>query len=176
MFGAGSRVRRTATVKGAPLVVACLACLGLASAAPTAPAAVSTHERWSWPSDGAPSVTRPFDPPSQPWLSGHRGVDLGIAVGSQILAPAEGTVIFSGSVAGRGVLSVMHEGGLRSTYEPVEPLVVTGQTVARGQAVAVVQEGHHPGPLHWGARYGEDEYVNPLRFVVGPSVLKSWSG
>src|SRR5690349_23856684 len=32
---------------------------------------------WRWPLAPRPNVLRDFDPPPKPWLSGHRGVDLG---------------------------------------------------------------------------------------------------
>ena len=134
----------------------------------------SVQSRWRWPTQIPVAVNRAFDPPALPWLSGHRGVDLGATVGSTIVAPADGTVVFSGTVVSRQTVSVMHEGGLRSTYEPVLPLVKTGDTVQAGQPIATVEPGHSPGSLHWGARFGKDEYVNPLRMLVGPSVLKPW--
>ncbi len=109
-----------------------------------------------------------FDPPAQRWLAGHRGVDLGAAVGSSVSAPADGRVAFAGMVAGKGVLSIDHVGGVRSTYEPVTPLVAAGQQVRRGEVVATVAStGGHCSPagcLHWGARRG-DTYLNPLGFV-----------
>ena len=35
--------------------------------------------RFRWPLDGPPRPVRRFDPPPQPWLPGHRGVDLAAA-------------------------------------------------------------------------------------------------
>lgn len=142
-----------------------------------AQSAVATHTPqalWQWPTGHAVAVTRAFDPPSMPWLSGHRGVDLQAPIGSTLRAPAEGTVIFSGTVVDRQVLSLMHEGGLRSTYEPVVPLVQVGQVVSAGDPIATVAPGHSPGPLHWGARFERNQYVNPLRMLTGPAVLKPW--
>ena len=56
-----------------------------------------------WPVP-APSVVRPFDPPPQPWLAGHRGVDLAGTPGSPVHSPGAGRVVFAGVVAGRGVV------------------------------------------------------------------------
>lgn len=145
-------------------------------ALPSSAAGFSPRDLWSWPTGAPVAVTRPFDPPAMPWLAGHRGVDLNAPIGEAIFAPADGSVIFAGDLAGRGVVSIMHSGGLRSTYEPVTPLVEAGQSVARGDPIATVDPGHYPGSLHWGARYGQNEYVNPLRLLVGPSVLKPWDG
>ncbi len=136
--------------------------------APRAAAATSPASRWSWPIPPPHPVVAGFDPPAQRWLAGHRGVDLGAPVGTPVFAPADGTVAFAGMVAGRGVLSIDHIGGVRSTYEPVTPLVAAGQQVRRGEVVATVAStGGHCSPascLHWGARRG-DTYLNPLAFV-----------
>ena len=37
-----------------------------------------------WPLDGSPAVVRGFDPPPQPWLPGHRGVDLAAPPGAVV--------------------------------------------------------------------------------------------
>lgn len=128
---------------------------------------------WDWPTGTPVPVARAFDPPEQPWLPGHRGVDLDVEVGSEVRAPADGVVVFAGTVVDRGVVSVGH-GFLRSSFEPVTPLVATGEPVARGQVVATVGQGHSPGVLHWGVRTGPDAYVDPLRLLVGRVVLKPW--
>ena len=155
-----------------PMAVASEVDLHDGASVTSGPAAV--RSKWQWPTLTPVAVNRAFDPPALPWLSGHRGVDLGAPIGSTIAAPADGTVVFSGMVVSRQTVSIMHEGGLRSTYEPVIPLVESGDVVVAGQPIATVEPGHSPGTLHWGARYGPDEYVNPLRMLVGPSVLKPW--
>ncbi len=120
-----------------------------------------------WPLDGVPRVVRPFDPPPEPWLPGHRGVDLAAPDGATVRAAGAGTVLFAGMIANRPVISVSHRGGLRTTYEPVRPAVATGDPVAAGQALGVLLPGHRgcvvdaPACLHWGLRRGE-EYLDPL--------------
>jgi murein DD-endopeptidase MepM/ murein hydrolase activator NlpD len=110
-------------------------------------------------------VTRPFDPPPRPWLPGHRGVDLAGSPGTLVLAAGPGVVAFAGSVAGVGVVSVDHPGGLRTTYEPVSPLVTAGARVEAGQPIGLLLPGHEGCPvdacLHWGLRRGSD-YLDPL--------------
>lgn len=128
---------------------------------------------WSWPTPTPVPVLRRFDPPEQRWRAGHRGVDLDVDVGSEVLAPADGVVTWAGTVVDRGVVSVQH-GPVRSTFEPVEALVTRGQHVVRGQVLGRVVEGHTPGALHWGARVAADTYVDPLRMLVGSVVLKPW--
>ena len=112
----------------------------------------------------------------QRWGSGHRGVDLSARPGQPVLAPEAGVVSFAGTVVDRGVVTVTHAGGLRSSLEPVSWSVRRGQPVARGQVVgSVAGNPGHCAPatcLHWGLRRGE-AYLDPLRWVVGrgPVVL-----
>jgi murein DD-endopeptidase MepM/ murein hydrolase activator NlpD len=135
----------------------------------------ATRPSWQWPLAPRPPVLRGFDPPPKPWLSGHRGVDLGFAgAGAQVLSPAAGTVSFSGVVVDRPVITIDHGGGLRSSFEPVESTLAAGDAVAAGQVIGTVVPGHCPPAqcLHWGVRDGE-QYVNPLQFVLDlrPSIL-----
>src|SRR5438128_12119850 len=65
----------------------------------------------AWPVAGAggrprPVVVRGFEPPPRPWSAGHRGVDLAAGQGSPVRAAAAGRVVFAGTVAGQGVVSV----------------------------------------------------------------------
>jgi murein DD-endopeptidase MepM/ murein hydrolase activator NlpD len=77
-------------------------------------------------------------------------------------------VAFAGPVAGVGTVSVQHDGGLRTTYQPVDVLVAAGQQVAAGDVLGSLLPGH-PGCaataplvcLHWGLRHGAD-YLDPL--------------
>lgn len=147
-------------------VVLVLAVLGsiVAGVAPggARPAAAAS---WSWPVPGV--VTRPFSPPAQRWLPGHRGVDLLTAAGAPVRAAGAGRVSYAGLLAGRGVLVVVH-GALRTTYEPVTARVGLGEVVDAGQVIGTVEAGHAGCPvlacLHWGLRRGE-QYLDPLRLV-----------
>ncbi|MFF2623822.1 peptidoglycan DD-metalloendopeptidase family protein [Oerskovia jenensis] len=135
---------------------------------------------WTAPVTGDPVVLRGFLPPDQDWLAGHRGVDLAAPPGSAVVAPAAGVVTFVGTVVDRGVVVVLHDGGLRSSLEPIDGTVPTGTRVGRGQVVGTVQlddGAGGPGPavaghcrpvscLHWGMRRG-DTYVDPLA-LLGP--------
>ncbi|MFF4645294.1 M23 family metallopeptidase [Streptomyces sp. NPDC001389] len=117
------------------------------------------------------SVARWWDPPPTPYAVGHRGVDLSAPAGAEVRAVGPGRVHYAGRVAGRGVLSLTLPGGLRTTYEPVRPLVAEGEAVAAGQVVAVLTEGAHcPGPcLHWGLLAGQDLYLDPLALLPAPT-------
>src|SRR5688572_29561263 len=113
---------------------------------------------WTWPLSGIPPVLRPFDPPPRPWMAGHRGVDLAAMAGEAVRAAGAGVVAFAGTVAGRGVVSIEHAGGLRTTYEPVVACVHIGDAVSVGQPIGDLSAGHLGCPvaacLHWGLRRG----------------------
>lgn len=139
---------------------------------------------WQWPLAPRPGVLRAFDPPDKPWMSGHRGVDLGATHdGVPVTAPESGTVSFVGVVVDRPVITIDHGNGLRSSFEPVESSLAVGATVAKGDAIGTLMPGHCGARpcVHWGVRRGED-YVNPLEFVLDlrPSILlplsRGWPG
>jgi hypothetical protein len=99
-------------------------------------------------------------------------VDLAAAPGSTVLAAGSGVVAFAGVLAGRGVLSIVHANGLRTTYEPLQPTVAVGARVAAGAVVGRLAAGHpgcpEPSCLHFGLRRGA-EYLDPLDlFRHGP--------
>ena len=144
--------------------------------APTdVPAAAPATDPWVAPVDPV-TVVVPFDGPAQPWLAGHRGVDLSAPVGTPVAAPRAGTVTFAGVVVDRPVLTVRHDDGLRSSVEPVDALVAVGDRVAGGAVVGTVSGARsHCSPtcLHWGVREGET-YLDPMLLLRGgPAVLLS---
>lgn len=123
----------------------------------------------AWPLRPQPAVVRGFDPPSDPWGSGHRGVDLAGVVGETVHAALAGTVTFAGSLAGRGVVVVDH-GATRTTYEPVTASVSVGDVVVAGAPLGVLtaMQSHclPAACLHWGwIRDVDDVYLDPLRLV-----------
>lgn len=137
--------------------------------------------RLSWPLAPRPEVVRPFDPPDSEYGPGHRGVDLAAAAGQPVSAAAAGRVVYAGDLAGRGVVSIEHAGGLRTTYEPLSPQVKQGERVTAGERIGTVARGHDgctaEACLHWGLRRSE-QYLDPLTAVAsaGPLRLKPWPG
>lgn len=154
----------------------------LLGAAPAPAPPVVPVGAFGWPLpgaavDGAPghggtpgTVTRLFAPPPRPYGRGHRGVDLAGRAGVVVMAAGDGTVAFADRLAARGVVSVDHAGGLRTTYEPVTATVPLGATVRRGDPLGTLEPGHAGCPvaacLHWGLRRpaadGGVEYLDPL--------------
>lgn len=130
--------------------------------------AATGQARYGWPLPVRPSVSRPFQPPTHRYGPGHRGADLMGRPGEAVLAAGDGVVVHAGPLAGRGVVSIQHADGLRTTYEPVAAIVRGGQRVARGQTIGTLTPGHPgcpaPACLHWGLRR-DDEYLDPLRLV-----------
>jgi len=170
-------------------VLALLAALGLltvtvpaAAAPPPGPPAPVTEPAgaFTWPLAPPHPVLRPFTAPSTPYGPGHRGVDLGGTPGEPVLAAGAGVVVFAGQLAGRGVVSVDHPGGLRTSYEPLTPAVAAGQQVTAGTPLGPLSAGHAECPavacLHWGVRRGA-EYLDPLGLTSSGRVrLLPWPG
>jgi murein DD-endopeptidase MepM/ murein hydrolase activator NlpD len=126
-------------------------------------------------------VVTAFRPPATRYGAGHRGADLAAAAGQVVMAAADGVVVYADRLADRGVVSIEHRGGLRTTYEPVRATVAAGESVRAGDAIGVVEEGHGPcAPgvcLHLGARMPDRVYLDPLSlFRVWRVRLKPWDG
>jgi murein DD-endopeptidase MepM/ murein hydrolase activator NlpD len=132
-----------------------------------APETVADHGRedWVWPVDEF-RLERGYEAPAHRYGPGHRGVDMRGDPRIAVRAPASGTVAFSGSVAGRGILTIDHGEGLVTTLEPVASDLVAGAAVTRGERVATLAVGGHapPGALHFGVRL-DGEYINPMLLV-----------
>jgi murein DD-endopeptidase MepM/ murein hydrolase activator NlpD len=130
--------------------------------------------RYAWPLLPVPAIAARFQAPPHPYGRGHRGVDLVGDAGQPVLAARAGTVVFAGPVGARSVVSVDHDDGLRTTYEPVRPSVRAGAVVRAGDVLGLLEPGH-PGCaaavcLHWGVRRGAQEYLDPLVLLRPPEV------
>lgn len=123
--------------------------------------------RYSWPVK-EPQVEQEFDSPIAPWAPGHRGVDLMVAPGTEILAPQSGTISFAGTVAGKHVVSVRHRGGITSTFEPATTTLNVGATVTRGQHIGTIggtSDHCEDRCLHWGLKRGTADYLSPQQYA-----------
>jgi murein DD-endopeptidase MepM/ murein hydrolase activator NlpD len=186
----GTLLAVVSAVAVVPLTVA----LPHRSAVPAAAAATRTAgsvpgEAFRWPLAPPHRVVRPFDPPAHRYGRGHRGVDLAARIGTPVRAAGGGVVVYAGPLADRGVVSIRHADGLRTTYEPVTALVHHGDHVVAGQVIGRLAGGH-PGCraatvgadacLHWGAVRvvaGHRTYLDPLALLrLGHLRLLPWKG
>jgi murein DD-endopeptidase MepM/ murein hydrolase activator NlpD len=134
--------------------------------APSAAGPARAAGDWSWPVLGP--VIQGFDPPDTPFGSGHRGIDIAVALGSPVRAPAAGTVTFAGPVGGRLFLTIDHGAGLESRHSFLNALVARrGDTVSTGQVVARSGTGHggEVVPHMHFAVLLHDAYVDPLDYL-----------
>src|SRR4051794_5073736 len=125
---------------------------------------------WTWPVGG--SVLQPFSfDPAHPYAAGeHRGIDISAIAGEAVVAPAAGTVTFSGTVPGSGrVVTVTTADGLAVTLTHLGSIeVAAGAAVAEGDPVGSVGPSGDPevaGPyLHLGIRVAAEPqgYRDPL--------------
>lgn len=145
----------------------------LVASSPVPSNAVTTY---SWPLRNDRKIVGKFDNPPEPWLAGHRGVDISTLLGRSVYAPGPGTVTYAGDLAGRGVVSILH-GWFRTTYEPITPAVVVGQYVKKDQLIGRIASGaSHCGSaatgycLHWGMKT-DIQYFNPLILISAKGKL-----
>ncbi len=127
---------------------------------------------WPWPVVGP--VLRGFEPPAGPYGPGHRGIDIGAAVGTPILSPAAGVVTFAGKVGGQLFVTVDHGGGIVTTYSWLSAsLVRKNDTVSSASVLGLTGAGH-PGSttphLHFGVKLN-GEYVDPFTLLSAGSVV-----
>jgi len=99
----------------------------------------------------------------------HKGIDIALPTGTDILAGQNGTVTFAGDSGGYGLVVVIDDGnGLVSKYAHCSTLLVSaGQTVQAGDVIARVgSTGSSTGPhLHLEV-IKDGQYLNPLFFVI----------
>ena len=82
-------------------------------------------------------------------LEFHTGIDIAAPWGTPILAPADGTVIFTGWMPANGMLVILaHGNGLSTTYSHLSSTEVhVGERVRRGEAIARIgSSGWSTGP------------------------------
>jgi len=98
----------------------------------------------------------------------HAGIDIAGARGTDVVSPAQGKVVFSGSRGPLGKSIIIDHGyGVRTQYGHSDDLYVkTGETVQRGQRIAALgNSGRSTGPhLHYVVEV-KGKAVNPLDYI-----------
>ncbi|MDQ7031511.1 MAG: M23 family metallopeptidase [Desulfonauticus sp.] len=99
----------------------------------------------------------------------HKGLDISGPVGTPIIAPANGEVIFVGHNGGYGLSIVINHGnGITTRYAHLQKsLVKKGDKVKRGEIIAYMgNSGRSTGPhLHYEVRINGLP-VNPLKYIL----------
>lgn len=98
----------------------------------------------------------------------HEGMDFAGAKGSEVIAVANGVVVFSGYRDGYGqMVEISHGKDLRTRYgHHEEVLVHAGQSVKRGDVIALMgNSGRSTGPHVHFEVLKEGRPVNPARYV-----------
>ncbi len=115
---------------------------------------------------------RPTDGPlTQPFHPGHDGIDLGVPVGTPVLAAADGVVTFVGQESGYGNhVEIRDADGTVTTYSHLSAFVATvGQPVQAGQPIALSgNTGHSTGPhLHFEVKLPDGvTVIDPLPWLA----------
>ncbi len=142
----------------------------------TSPAQSATNSNlWDWPVEKV-GVARGYEAPASEFGPGHRGIDLKATTGDRVLAIRDGIVDFVGQVALTPTVSLVHEGGWRSSYQPVVSPLHVGQSVTAGQTIGAVGEPtEHSSCLHLGLKY-QGLYLSPLAVLgsIPRAVLLPW--
>ncbi len=131
---------------------------------------VQDDGQFTWPTPSTRYITSPFGTryhPVQKRNKTHTGIDIGAGHGASIVAAASGTVLRAGWNSGYGNYIVIdHGGGKQTLYGHCSALLVkSGQTVSRGQQIALVgSTGVSTGPhLHFEVLI-HGAYTDPMSY------------
>jgi hypothetical protein len=118
-------------------------------------------------------VINQYESPFKPYGPGHRGIDLGAEVGTEVLAPASGVISFVGQVGFRNTISIDFGSSMSATVEPVCSELTEGTYVYLGDSIGTVCEPElgyqwhcEITCLHFGTRT-EAGYFSPLALIGG---------
>ena len=99
----------------------------------------------------------------------HKGVDIGVPIGSPIVAPADGKVVSAGYESGYGLVVVLeHRHGVSTVFAHLKSVSVeAGDEVTRGKLIAHSgMSGRTTGShLHYEVRLNGQQ-VDPLNFML----------
>jgi murein DD-endopeptidase MepM/ murein hydrolase activator NlpD len=126
---------------------------------------------WSWPIKG--QIKSPFGERIHPITgvkSGHNGIDIAAPIGTDIQAPADGTVksIYTHESGGKSLI-LEHDGGWRTGYAHLNSYSVSvGQKVRQGDVIAQTgNTGASTGPhLHFTMTSSAGEKVDPVKYLA----------
>jgi murein DD-endopeptidase MepM/ murein hydrolase activator NlpD len=123
-----------------------------------------------WPARGW--VTSDFGQRLDPYTADrvqHTGMDIAAPHGKEVIAPSDGTVVFSGLEGGYGnVIVIDHGYGIKTRYGHLAKMLVkAGDKVKRGVQIATVgNTGRSTGPhLHYEVRVNGIPQ-NPRKFIL----------
>lgn len=137
-----------------------------APVAATKPVAAIGAISWTWPTSG--KVIKTYSLNTTPV---NKGIDITGNTGQAIVAAASGDVVYSGNgIPGYGNLIILkHNADYLTAYAHNEKLLVKeGQTIQKGQKIALMGVGNFSTPdLHFEIRY-RGQPVNPLGYLPKP--------
>ena len=92
---------------------------------------VSVAQAWTWPVDGP--VLRPFSfDRAHPYAGGqHRGLDIGAATGTPVVAPTDGVVSFAGTVPSGGKTISIQTPSARYAAVSFDPSLIIPESTPR---------------------------------------------
>lgn len=126
---------------------------------------------FAWPCPSSRRITSEYGDRVSPTAgasSNHKGIDIGADYGADIVAAADGEVIFAGYSGSAGnYMMIDHGGSLYTVYMHASSLVAgRGDVVKKGQVIAKVgstgiSTGNH---LHFGVSFN-GSYVSPWNYL-----------
>ena len=133
-----------------------------------------TNGEYAWPLPVSGRITSTFGyrkAPTAGASSYHKGVDIAVNTGTNVLACKEGKVVTAAYSSSAGnYVAIYHGGGIYSYYMHCSQLKTSvGKHVEKGQVIARSgSTGISTGPhLHF-AMYKSGNYVNPMYYVNQP--------
>ncbi|MBQ3054115.1 MAG: peptidoglycan DD-metalloendopeptidase family protein [Clostridia bacterium] len=126
--------------------------------------------KMAWPTPQGGTITSPYGYRTYPSNGLHTGLDIGIKMGSTIVAAEAGTVVkvINGTTGYGKYLIVNHGNGVMTLYAHTSKIIVgVGQYVNRGEKIAEIgSTGFSTGPhLHFEVRIN-GKAVNPIGYIT----------
>lgn len=142
---------------------------------------IGTNE-WMWPVPDCRTITSGFGhriSPAAGASSDHKGIDIGCAEGTNIVAAKDGEVIIAQTSSSEGNwIAIKHNKHWTSYYMHCSTLLVdVGDQVTKGQVIALSgNTGISTGPHCHFAVLKDGTYMNPLKYVDADEKIVYASG